>query len=151
MAKQVEHLGPAELAKLKKAKLRYAQYGSNVCNFCGDTTANYFATGDYTIRICPVCFEQFKDKFEWEEQDWRLGRGQEKYLKGAKLKYVTDFKKFSDTWDHEHCEFCMDKFMEAEGCLREGYCTLDEKNWICQTCFDDFKEMFKWTVVDRES
>ncbi len=86
-----------------------------------------------------------------DNNDWRLSFGRkETYLTKAKLKYISEFKKFSETWDHEHCEFCMDKFMEVEGFLHEGYCTLDEKSWICLECFKDFKEMFQWEVVEQD-
>ena len=27
------------------------------------------------------------------------------------------------------------------------YCTIDNYHWICENCFNDFKDMFKWTVV----
>ena len=30
--------------------------------------------------------------------------------------------------------------------LREGYATQDEYRWVCQTCFNDFKDLFEWTV-----
>lgn len=77
--------------------------------------------------------------------DWRL-LYQMDYLYRAKLKKAT-FRP-SETNEHEHCEFCRDKFAEYEGCLKSGYCTLDEYRWICETCFEDFKEQFEWTVVE---
>ena len=39
-----------------------------------------------------------------------------------------------------------DKISEYDGDLHEGYCTKDEKCWICEKCFNDFKEMFDWKV-----
>ena len=30
--------------------------------------------------------------------------------------------------------------------LTQGYCTADQKYWICEECFNDFKEMFKFEV-----
>ena len=81
-----------------------------------------------------------------DKNDWRY-MGQEKYLKSATLgfaKYVC----LSENWNHEHCEFCMERFSENNGDLNEGYYTLDDKkHWICKECFNDFKEMFEWTVV----
>ena len=54
-------------------------------------------------------------------------------------------------WDHEHCAFCWDRFSEYEGDLHEGYVTADDKyTWICSECFEDFKEMFQWELVDPE-
>ena len=48
--------------------------------------------------------------------------------------------------DHDHCEFCWDKFANCDGCLGEGYSTEDRESWICDACFEDFKERFKWKV-----
>lgn len=35
--------------------------------------------------------------------------------------------------------------------LHEGYCTLDQRNWICSPCFEDFREQFSWTVSKAEA
>lgn len=93
--------------------------------------------------------------------DWRL-RGQEDYLMGATLIH----KKFNSNRpkvlmpnedprqysDHEHCDFCWHKITEncehEEECSTHGYCTLDGRTWICETCFEDFKELFSWTIED---
>ena len=84
-----------------------------------------------------------------EKNDWRL-RGQENYLKGRRLIKMPYFR-WSETWDHEHCEFCWDKFSDYEGDLHEGNVTVDDKyNWICPECFADFKEMFQWEPADAE-
>lgn len=48
--------------------------------------------------------------------------------------------------DHDHCEFCWAKFAAYNGCLRAGYATEDCYRWICEDCFRDFKERFKWKV-----
>jgi len=80
------------------------------------------------------------------KDDWRL-TNQEEYLYQAKLKKVT-FQKSKHS-DHEHCEFCMEKFGENEGTLRSGYCTLDNYRWICEKCFHDFKDLFEWQINDN--
>jgi hypothetical protein len=83
-----------------------------------------------------------------EESDWRL-QGQEKYLVGVTLVHRA-YRRYAANprWDHDHCEFCWDKFMveDLPDVLHEGYCTLDEYRWICATCFADFKGRFGWTV-----
>ena len=85
-----------------------------------------------------------------EKDDWRLLRGQEEWLKGRRLMKIPYFR-WSETWDHEHCEFCFAKFSAADGDLHEGYVTADDKrSWICPECFEDFKEMFQWELVDAE-
>ena len=89
------------------------------------------------------------------EKDWRLGRDQEDYLKNEHLVYKNFKSKLSKDninfeSDHYHCEFCWHRLMEdctnIEDCSTEGYCTLDGRIWICKTCYDDFKEMFNWSV-----
>ena len=84
-----------------------------------------------------------------EKNDWRL-QGQESYLAGVKLVKIPFFR-WSETWDHEHCDFCGAKFSDYEGDLHEGYVTADNKRtWICSECFEDFREMFQWELVDAE-
>ena len=72
--------------------------------------------------------------------DWRI-RDQKEYLNKKKIKKNVFMKK--ENWDHEHCEFCWEKFLSGT----EGFCTEDEKYWICETCFRDFKDAFGWTLV----
>jgi hypothetical protein len=79
------------------------------------------------------------------DRDWRLG-GQERYLKGATLLKRT-YRPYpkNHNWDHDHCAFCWAKFMVADDpkVLHEGYCTEDEKHWVCAKCFSDFKVAFE--------
>lgn len=82
-----------------------------------------------------------------EIKDWRLN-GQEEHLLNAKL-----VKKIYTGNDHEHCVFCWGKIMnkltapsDYSEYSSEGYCTYDEKYWICENCFEDFKQLFKWEV-----
>ena len=79
------------------------------------------------------------------KNDWRL-LNQEQYLMNAKLKRA-EYKMPCEKWDHDHCAFCWDKFSESDGDLRSGYSTADGKFWICDECFNDFKEMFKFEVI----
>ena len=72
--------------------------------------------------------------------DWRI-RDQINYLNKEKIKKCIFTKK--SNWDHEHCEFCWEKILSG----MEGFCTKDEKYWICQTCFNDFKDYFHWVLV----
>ena len=79
------------------------------------------------------------------KNDWRL-TNQVNYLFRSTLKKV-DFKKKLDN-DHEHCEFCWAKFGESKDMLSSGYCTIDEYHWICEKCFQDFREQFEWRLKD---
>jgi hypothetical protein len=80
------------------------------------------------------------------EKDWRL-RGQEKYLTGVCLVHRR-YQPVADN-DHDHCAFCWAKFMVANrpDLLHEGYATADSSHWICDRCFDDFRERFHWQVA----
>ncbi len=87
-------------------------------------------------------------------KDWRLTT-QENYLKGVAITW----KKFKASppnnnqrygSDHDHCEFCGHTFMEEiieDDCSTAGYCTLEGKHWICETCYNDFKDHFNWKVI----
>ncbi|PKK97674.1 MAG: hypothetical protein CVV56_08420 [Tenericutes bacterium HGW-Tenericutes-1] len=79
-----------------------------------------------------------------DKDDWRLS-GQDKYLIDKKL-YFKKWEPYKDNWDHDHCQFCWEKFSDFPGSLYEGYTTEDNYVWICPECFMDFKEMFHWTV-----
>lgn len=83
---------------------------------------------------------------EIEEDDWRLIRGQDEYLQNMKFHYK-EYKKPSERWDHDHCEFCWHTFMEnppdgVEDCSKQGYCSIDGEYWVCEKCFKDFTEKF---------
>ena len=83
-------------------------------------------------------YKEVVDKGSREAQDYRL-TNQKEYLSGKKLKR----KPFRATpkSDHEHCVFCWDKFLDGD----EGYCA-DNYYWICEKCYADFKDMFRWKV-----
>ncbi len=76
--------------------------------------------------------------------DWRL-TNQEKYLQNAVL-IRREYEPPSAKWDHDHCAFCWARFSRYDGDLHEGYCTKDRDFWICDECFRDFREMFRFTV-----
>lgn len=73
--------------------------------------------------------------------DWRI-TNQINYLNGVTLKFV-DFDKVSKN-EHEHCEFCFEKFGYGKEFLHYGYCTLDGYHWVCENCYNDFKSLFHW-------
>ena len=86
--------------------------------------------------------------------DWSDSRitNQKSYLKGAKL-VQRAYRRYSKNpdWDHDHCAFCWAKFM-AQDCsdvLRKGYATVDDYHWVCERCFDDFKDLFEWKVINE--
>ena len=77
-----------------------------------------------------------------KENDWRL-TNQINYLFDKQLKF-SKYVKHSDIWEHDHCEFCYEKFFNES---QHGYSTLDNYYWICENCFNDFHEMFEWTLT----
>lgn len=75
------------------------------------------------------------------KDDWRI-TNQEDYLMNAvfvKTKFSEKEKR-----EHEHCSFCWEKFNKTD--LNEGFCSIDGKYWVCETCFYDFKERFKFEL-----
>lgn len=77
--------------------------------------------------------------------DWRL-TNQEKYLRGIVLVH----KKYEPQKnnDHDHCEFCGAKFsLLIADALKEGWSSSDRYWWICNECFEDFKDSFHWKTA----
>lgn len=99
--------------------------------------------------------------------DWRL-TDQEHYLRGASL-VRKRYRAWSESWDHEHCAFCWATFVDPDlseanrravaghaDILAEGYTTTAEHehgadyHWICEACFADFAERFRWRLVSTK-
>jgi formylmethanofuran dehydrogenase subunit E len=77
------------------------------------------------------------------KDDWRL-QGQEDYLQGVKL-VKQKYSPQNPENDHDHCEFCGEKFMvNHPNTLSEGYSTEDRYRWVCEACYNDFKNDFDW-------
>jgi hypothetical protein len=86
-----------------------------------------------------------------DEKDWRLG-GQERYLQGVILvhrKYRQYPKNLN--WDHDHCSFCWATFTMSDipDAHHQGYATEDDYHWVCEQCFEDFKDIFEWEVIEK--
>ena len=77
-----------------------------------------------------------------KNNDWRL-MNQENYLKGKELYYIN--YNMVEEHDHDHCAFCMEKFYSTK---QKGYCTTDYYHWICEKCYEDFKDIFNWVVIE---
>ncbi len=80
------------------------------------------------------------------DDDWRL-QGQEKYLTGATL-YRRRWTQTRPNWDHDHCAFCWAEFGadDSPDVLHYGYTDIEEYRWICEKCFQDFRERFSWKL-----
>ena len=69
------------------------------------------------------------------------------YLHSKKLV----FKEFDYALpDHRHCEVCWAKISQYSEDLHFGYYEIDSKSWICEACYNSFKELFKWTIKDEK-
>lgn len=78
--------------------------------------------------------------------DWRL-TNQMNYLYGKKLLH-TKYEPYKEGWEHDHCEFCFERIDTTTG---NAYCTEDKYHWICEKCFEDFKDKFHWETCDKQS
>jgi hypothetical protein len=78
------------------------------------------------------------------QTDWRL-QGQD-WLREELLRYER-YTPVRHGSEHDHCEFCWVPFRTRElpGTVGEGYVTQDRR-WICDTCYEDFKLMFEWVL-----
>ena len=48
--------------------------------------------------------------------------------------------------EHSHCEFCWDKFSGEEGDLKSGYYECKTRSWVCDSCYNIYKDFFHWKV-----
>ena len=83
-----------------------------------------------------------------EQDDWRLHFGNKPEFYAS---LTWSFKKWTQTrphWDHDHCEFCQIKLSDSEidEVMHEGWTDNDEYHWICATCFNDFRDLYRWKV-----
>ena len=87
------------------------------------------------------------------EDDWRL-RGQEDWLADRPLRWAR-WTPYRDGWDHDHCEFCWAEISTLVGDhadAEEAYVTADDNySWICSSCFADFRDRFRWTLIEVET
>ena len=97
------------------------------------------------LEIEPIIFSDRKylnNYLNTRLHDDRL-QGQEEYLIHAS---VVKALYPSVTNKHKHCEFCKAKFGIDEK-LKQGYATKDRYYWICENCFEDFKDLFKFRLI----
>ena len=79
--------------------------------------------------------------------DWR-----EDMLCSVKNTYNMSFEKIffigNVSWDHEHCSICFQKIGNIPNDSEsEGYYCRETNDWICRTCFFDFKNKFNWLEI----
>lgn len=76
-----------------------------------------------------------------DDNDWRLMNQLDYLYEKALIR--KKYRSSNNSRDHDHCEFCSEKFVHGV----EGFCTEDEYYWICTTCYNDFKKMFRWKLI----
>lgn len=79
-----------------------------------------------------------------DKNDWRR-QGQEVYLSNKSFTLKT-YTPRSESWEHDHCEFCSAKISQDSSDIKQAYSTDDNYHWVCQSCFKDFKEEFGWSI-----
>lgn len=99
----------------------------------------------YRIVFPQFWSKAFADKNEFYQSILRSAKNHVKTF--PKTKEYLEGEKIQLFW-HEHCEFCWEKAMTNMEC--EFYCTKDMKHWICQECFNDFKDKFGWIVKSAD-
>ncbi|MFL5422515.1 MAG: hypothetical protein ACJ79Y_17260 [Myxococcales bacterium] len=80
------------------------------------------------------------------KDDWRLNGNQANYLHGELLRFGP-YRPRKQGCEHDHCEFCFRRFSSAGkvNFAWEGFYT-EDKRWICEACYDDFKVLFDWAL-----
>jgi hypothetical protein len=87
--------------------------------------------------------------------DWRRQHLEtQPHLRGVRF-HLAKYRAYRPGWEHDHCVGCWAKFMEhgsdREPTETEGYTTGDdylhgaEYEWVCRTCFSDFRDAMGWT------
>jgi hypothetical protein len=81
-----------------------------------------------------------------EKNDWRLSGLQANYLHGELLRF-SRYRPPRPGWKHDKCEFCWAPFAveRRDGWVTEGFYT-DDRRWICESCYEDFKVLFDWRL-----
>ena len=81
-----------------------------------------------------------------EKDDWRLQGHQANYLHGELLRFGV-YRPHKPGWTHDKCEFCWKAFgLARRGCsASEGFYT-EDRRWICEPCYEDFKVLFDWRL-----
>lgn len=78
-------------------------------------------------------------------EDWRL-TNQLEYLNNKNL-IKTKYVPYRTGWDHDHCAFCNEEINEKTGI---SYATEDKYHWICNECYEDFKKIFNWCLMESD-
>jgi len=83
-----------------------------------------------------------------EERDWRLDIAEEPSFFAKFTWKNTKWTQTRDNWNHDHCEFCGAEISDLSGkdIFNNGWTTEDEYYWVCDKCFNDFKDLYQWNL-----
>ncbi len=71
--------------------------------------------------------------------------GQEDIFPAGTALELRPYKAPRPGWDHDHCIFCWEKFIESgSSTLTAGYTAEPADEWVCPSCFEEFAERFGW-------
>ena len=90
------------------------------------------------------------------DKDWRLEGAIAELLLGSTFVWrrAGGASRSDGVWAHDHCELCFATFGARDEYPRRltgGYVAPGERDrWVCGECFDDFRGLFKWSVVGPE-
>jgi len=101
------------------------------------------------------------------DDDWRL-TWHEDALYDAVFR-PRRFRALDVSYEHEHCKLCWTKFMDPDfdprhrqfiaenpEVLTSGYASVETRRagvpryFICPTCFADFRERYRWALVESD-
>lgn len=79
--------------------------------------------------------EQISEWIEWETKT-------KNYLYDKRI----EKKDYPTNLEHTHCELCWARFGNYAGDLKQGYYECESQSWICENCYNIFREYFRWTT-----
>ena len=106
------------------------------------------------IELLKVIFPEFwQNAYKTKNNFFQQVLGEAKYiveLGAADKQWLKDNPDWLTTdkcqyfWQ-AHCNFCNKSIVTHMN--EEVYLSKDNRDWVCTTCFNDFKEYFKWSVI----
>lgn len=81
------------------------------------------------------------------KKPWYILAYEEKeFLHSKELQKKKFVIKNNNIQDHAHCELCWNRISQLESDSKVGYYEEDSKSWICESCYDSLKDLFKWRI-----
>ena len=81
------------------------------------------------------------------KKSWYIEEYEEKEYLHNKTLYAKKII-FSQRVDHVHCELCWQRLSNYKDDQDFGYYEPDSISFICERCFNSFKDLFGWKLSD---